>query len=156
MSLTTTAPSLSATHQAAVSKLVDLIYILERYEIVFARFGTIQKALSDSHFGMGSRFTALYSRILPYLPLVEGSEGTLLGTPDASAIADLNDLAAKYAEVCGDLISYLMDLGVEAQNELLGPLFDREVPPRNPADRTKRVLKRDDAAPRERLKGGWV
>jgi hypothetical protein len=73
--------------------------------------------------------------------------------PTKDDVARLQDLADAYLAATGDLQGYIIDLQIEAQNELLGDLFERQLPPRAPGDEAVKVLARDPEPLHQRPRG---
>lgn len=133
--------------------------MMERYEIVFLHFHDAHRALAEGHREAMDAFQPLHSKLLTVLPLphptvANSTVGPLTG-PTELDLDELESLATAHLDAVGTLEGYVLDLGVGAQNELLGDLFDYTVPPRRPADPEVKVLKRSDLPATERPEGRW-
>lgn len=154
-----TSQAVRASDEKARRRLTRLTLLLEKYEIVFARFYSLRRGISDTSRTLRDTSGELLMRLILVLPNEDLYKVTSPPSPSSlteDQLEQLKTLGQKYERAVEDLRSYLLDFGVEAQNELLGPLFEREVPRRNPADATKTVLTRDSAIPKERPKGHWL
>ncbi len=144
------------TVAASVNAVLEIV---EHYEIAFPRFETIRRELSEKHRELLAAQTLLWSPISIFLPFTDALTGTKmgpLGFPTEPQLADFEALHAKYQSVCNDISTYMIDLQIEAQNELLGELFGRSVPPRSPGDPAYKVLARDSVEVKERPPGRLI
>lgn len=162
MPLRTTAEDLNEGHFEGANAFSDVLNAMERYEIVFLRFRSIRHALAEEHSRLLERYSALsgaMSRYLPHRP-PDPTQDVLvppLAQPTAAHLDKLKPLTDDYAWTCMQVQSFLGDLQVEMQNELLSHLFEgRVVPPRNPEDENLRVLTRDPTVMTERPRGRIV
>ena len=156
----TTAADLARAHHDGFRALSRLLLRLEQYEIAFTRFRTVRRHLAEEHRQYLETFSRFLSRISKFLPLTPEGGGYIpqagLADPTSEDIAELKELQQAYGDACGDLTSYILDLQIEAQNELLGSLFDHTLPPRHPEDPDVKVLARDPDAASERPPGRLV
>ncbi len=156
---TDTWQELTDAHSAALRAVTDVLKKLEQYEIAFARFGSIRRELSEGHRTSLEAFGKLSSKLAVYLPNTHPETGaalppiTVLKKKD---LPELEQLHEGYRNICNDMACYIVDLQIEAQNELLGSLFDHTLPPRHPEDPDVKVLTRDADAPTERPQGALV
>jgi len=148
-----TSEELADRHRDAARQVTALLMVFEKYEIVFARFAGIRRQFADEHLRLLTAHSTLFSRLLLFLPSVQGT--VLPHQPRLQDVAELEVLAKAYRDVEGDLQGYILDASVEAQNELLGDLFKRQLPSRNPLDSSVKVLKRDYTPQRTREPGRW-
>jgi hypothetical protein len=133
--------------------------VLEQYEILFLRFGGFRRQLSQDHSRFLEIHSALWSKVLIYLPFISPETNKPFGPvvfPSEADLAEIEKLHQRYTDVCNDLSSYMIDLQIETQNELLGDLFNRQLPPRHPGDPNVRVLRRDDEELAQRPKGRLI
>lgn len=154
-----TSAQLLDVHYNAQRALSRVLLVLEQYEIVFARFASIRRQFSDEHGRLLDVHVKLWVALVPLIPIVDSSSGRTtppLVAPTQSALDVLEPLATVYIDVCGDIMGYFIDLQIEAQNELLGHLFQHQLPPRSPGDPRQRVLVRDAIEPTERPRGRIV
>lgn len=141
-----TAEGFFATHSEAARALSSVHAILERYEIVFYRFGSARRMLGDEMVRSFDFAAAVTRKAGLFLPSPDGPRPhPFRPTPeDAQLIADA---ANAYINIIGNLQGFVLDLQIEAQNCLLGGLFNRTLPPRNPLDPAVPVLKPDRDSP---------
>lgn len=156
---TVTANDVAQLHYAAMRATTSVQMMLERYEIVFLHFHDAHRALAEGHREALHTFSSLHSKLLTVLPLQHPADSTStvgpLTQPTQPDLDALSSLADAYIDACGTLQGYVLDLGVEAQNELLGDLFGHTVPPRRPADSAVKVLQRSALPVTERPEGRW-
>ena len=144
---------------AAQRALNRALNVLEQYEILFLRFGAFRRQISKDHSRFLEAHSALWSKVLIYLPFISPETGKPLGPvvfPSEADLVQIEELHRRFIEVCNDLSGYMIDLQIETQNELLGDLFSRQLPPRHPADPRVTVLRRDDKELAERPEGRLV
>jgi len=143
--VSSTGEELSDAHFAAARTISDLLVLLERYEVVFYRFGTARRTLSDGSKRFHESYWELTKKLGLFLPVENGPRPhPFVPTPaDVTLIEQATD---EYRNVCGNFQGFVLDLQIEAQNCLLGELFQRKLPPRNPRDPTVPVLNPDSDA----------
>lgn len=135
--------------------LSDVMLALERHEIVFGRFHSIHHALGKAHQSILDAYGPFSDLAALYLPFVnDAGKVIVFETPEDAQLNEFSAAGDRLIEALYEAAAYMSDVVVEAQNELLGDLFGREVPPRRPADPTKVVLKRDPVPAKERPSGG--
>lgn len=136
-----------------LSALADLVITIEKYEIVLAEITIFKSAFSafshDLREAIGQFYPVLL-QILPYdLPLPPDGEKmtrmhqAALNVEQADQLLELKDDFEKPIHNIGGILS---DLRVEFQNVLLGPLFKRKLPPRQPLDPDNIVVRTDPAS----------
>jgi hypothetical protein len=144
---------------AAHSALIGVANVLEEYEILFSRFGGFRREIFDACSRLLDTHTQLSSKLLLFQPMRNPETQKPFGPlvfPTEEQLAEIERLHRSYTDVCNDLSSYMVDLQIETQNELLGDLFQRQLPPRHLGDPNMKVLRRDDAEMTERPKGRLV
>jgi hypothetical protein len=154
-----TGQELSDANAEAARGLNNVLFMLEQYEMVFSRFGPFRREVSDSHGRLLDAFNKLWMKLALYVPLVDNATGNLVGPasrPSRQDLAELETLRDGHSSVCNDIMGYMIDLQIEAQNELLGDLFGRQLPPRAPGDPAVKVLTRAREHLTERPKGQVV
>ena len=154
-----TSTQLLDVHDNAQRALTRVLLVLEQYEIVFARFASIRRQFSDENKRLLDVHVRLWGALVPLIPIVDASSGRTtpaLVAPTQSVLDVLEPLATAYIDACGDILGYFIDLQIEAQNELLGHLFQHQLPPRSPGDPRQKVLVRDAVEPTERPRGHIV
>ncbi len=137
------------THSRAVGSLLEVIWILESYEIAFPGFEPFKTRLVERSAALSTAFGNLHSRLSPFLTiLLSGDEAAKLGTtkvtpepPDAAGLAELERLFDELSQIGFDLQGYLFDLRVGAQNRLLSGIFPGHAPERKPTDPRVEVLR---------------
>jgi hypothetical protein len=146
----TTSDDVLKARAEATEGITSVLSALEQYEIVFSRFTSFRRELSDSHSRLMTTFNNLWTKLVLFLPLANtGGSATGGGPigpvsrPTLQDVKQLEELQKALNDVCGDIGGFLIDLQIEAQNELLGELFGRQLPPRAPADPTIKVLARE-------------
>lgn len=159
MSIHETGMDLANVAHDAQRQLNRVLNILEEYEIVFLRFASFRRQLSVEHARFLETHQAFWSAALPFLPFIHSASNQQVSSPILPSEQQLVELERKhddYLRVCNDISGYMIDLQIETQNELLGDLFGREVPPRNPRDSSVRILRRDETELIHRPKGSLV
>jgi hypothetical protein len=157
--LTQTSNGLRRAHERASRSVSSLLILFEKYEIVFAHFGSIQRQFGDEHRRLLDANWKLTGKLMMYLPMDDLPAETKTVFPlkaKRDDLSELEEMVSEYLSVLEELEGYILDVQVEAQNELLGNLFGRVVPQRNPADPDVKVLQRDAEPRTERPKGRWV
>lgn len=135
-------PEMRERHGDATKRMVRLLWTMEKWEIVIPHFRGIGYNISQKNKALMDAFGVFHDYFLGHvLPLLQ--------TPDGRPVVPTTDEtlakhSAAYQGVVLDLFAYLFDLRVEAQNHLLGGIFDHQVPPRAPEDPTCEVLTTDD------------
>jgi hypothetical protein len=146
VSPTSASMGVSDAVHAAADGITRVLLVLEEYEIVFTRFRAFRRRLSADHTRLLEAHNAVWSKLLMFLPVIHTETGKPFGPvafPTRDALAELERLNEAYVDVCKTLSGYLIDLQIEAQNELLGKLFARQLPPRHAEDPAVEVLGRD-------------
>jgi hypothetical protein len=135
-------------HAKASEATTDLISSLESYGIVSEHFELYRRALAcaindvrDAH----TRLVPLLFRVLPFDP-PPGMPGNVQ-MPNSSETDQRAFRAAceNYWQMQSTVSNYIHDIKGESQNVLLGGIFKRRVPPRDPPDKTLWVLRTDDS-----------
>jgi hypothetical protein len=143
------------THSGLSEAVSQVLRTLEQYEIAFSRFQSFRREFSDSHKAALNAHVPLFAQLSGFIP-TEHHESSTLGpraAPTKDDVKRLKALADTYLAAAGDLQGYIIDLQIEAQNELLGDPFEHQLPPRAPGDESVRVLARDPEKLRERPRG---
>lgn len=129
-------------HFNAKDTFSALLGIFEKYEIVNPNLVIFKTAFSAANYDVDKAFEALSSEFAKYLPMdVAESEIQRIGTniivptlPNDDQLSQLKALERAYSDKMTDILSYLYDLKIEAQNLFLGKLFKNRVPSRQPLD----------------------
>jgi hypothetical protein len=142
-----TADELLEVERRGSQSLTAVLVFLEQHEIAFTRFRAIRRELSEAHKEYIDSHSKLWLKLVTLIPPPPGEDGRPirpLQAPTVELAALLRESYDDFASRCSDINSYLIDLQIAAQNELLGALFQRQLPPRRPGDPNLKVLERDD------------
>lgn len=139
------APEFSDLHFRAGNEVAELLVEFESWSIAFPSLHVFQVALNAAEYNVQEAFWPLFSALLRALPMdpPQGETGKPSVVPPPLTLAELEGLKAKvvtYKEAMDEVGCYLHDLAIEAQNNLLFGLFEREVPRRQPLDPRYRVI----------------
>jgi hypothetical protein len=152
----TTVQDTIEAHSGLSDAVSQVLRTLEQYEIAFSRFQSFRREFSESHQAALNAHVPLFAKLSGFIPSEHQESGKVLGPraiPTKDDVKDLKALADTYLAAAGDLQGYIIDLQIEAQNELLGELFEHQLPPRAPGDESVKVLARDLDKLRERPRG---
>jgi hypothetical protein len=146
-----TVPDYIKAKSGALSAIADLTITFEKYEIVMPEIGIFKTALhAYSHDLRESdgEFFPLLMEVLPVdlpLPPPNSDKTTRMpkASPDAPTVARLIELNDKFQKPIDDLGGVLYDLRIAFQNALLGPIFQRTIPSRQPLDPRVVVVEAD-------------
>lgn len=143
-------------HGEAGSAMVELIEEFESWGIAFPGLEIFKVAINVTSYDMQKSFNELHSALLPALPFDLSADGQ---SPTCRVITQpllsheqldtLKSLVDRYKAASDDALSYLYDLTIEAQNNLLSNLFQRRVPQRKPLDPSCRVISTQPKAAEE-------
>lgn len=145
-------PKLSADYGAFSDAVLRFIFLVENRRIVDPRIIVFRTAMNvvlhDTRELMYSRFVL---SVMPALP-TERPDGELFPytPPSIEGAEAVRELSERFIASLDDAVSYTEDFLVELQNHLLGDLFDKEVPHRQPLDPDKKVITLDRADELER------
>jgi hypothetical protein len=136
-----------------LNTLADLIITIEKYEIVLQEITIFKSAFSafshDLHEAIAQFYPVLLN-VLPYdVPMPpDGAKTTRVhqAALNATQAAQLLELKENFEQPIHNIGGILSDLRVEFQNVLLGPLFKRKLPPRQPLDPDNVVVRTDPAS----------
>ena len=125
----------------AMQETIKLFSVLECYEIAIPSFRIFKDMIHIQSELLGKKFNALFVEAIKFLPIdISEEQSKKLGLstpiiplrPDGEQSYYLKRLARDYCEVSTELIAYIYDLSITAQNQILGDLFGRTLPPRKP------------------------
>jgi hypothetical protein len=139
------AAELSKLHHESLKAATELIFMVERHQIVDPRLDIFRTAIGVAHHDMMETFRPLFSFLLEILPgeisRPDGSH-TLINviTPSDYQVNELERLVNAYKTASFDMECYFYDLNVELQNTLLCNLFPNKVPRRKPLDPRFKVI----------------
>ena len=137
------APEFLELSSTADSALVALIVEIEQWEVSFASADLFRWAFGSASRDIGEAFDKLFNAVVPVLPTDKRppEQGAFPQPPVSEQQLEAVGLLAKsYLYECDELHCYLHDLIVEAQNELVSPLFNRRVAIREPLDVRHKVI----------------
>lgn len=132
-------------------KVIELMTILEDFQIVNPHLYIFHTAFNTALYDLHEKYEPMFHELLKYLPIdVPEDQINHLGTkvmlhslPNDEQLKNLERLINDYGTVIYDILMYLYDLRVEAQNLLLGDLFKIQLSPREPTDPNYIVIKTD-------------
>lgn len=138
---------LNRLHNETVASLIRVLEEFEAWSIAFPGFKLFQTALSSANHDAWEAFNQLFPSLVKTLP-VDPSDDAPPNTPrpiagpilDKKQLQELEVLIDKYKKAMDVMVSYVIDLRVEAQNNLLSGLFEHRVSGREPLDTTMKVI----------------
>ncbi|MDC8447931.1 MAG: hypothetical protein LV473_06210 [Nitrospira sp.] len=141
------AQEFSRLHTEVSNALIELIYEFEAWSIAFPGIEVFQVALNAAIHDARERFTSLFTALLRVLPM-DLTDNMPQGLPNPMVPPPITDheyeqlmrLVEHYNEALYDIQSYIHDLTIESQNNLLSGLFERCVPLRQPIDPKSKVI----------------
>ncbi len=139
------AMELCKRHNESLGADIEIMFLIERYQIVDPRLDIFRTAISVAHYDLMEAFMPLFSFLLEILPaeipLPDGSYKTVnIIIPSDDQVHELEKLVNAYNSASDDMGSYLYDLNVEIQNTLLNNLFPNKAPRRKPLDPRFKVI----------------
>jgi hypothetical protein len=139
------APEFSDLHFRAGNEVAELLVEFESWSIAFPSLKVFQVALNAAAYNVHEAFPPLFSAFLRALPMdpPQGETGKPSIIPSPLTLAEqkvLKALVDTYKEAMDEVGCYIHDLAIEAQNNLLLGLFEREVPRRQPLDPRHKVI----------------
>ena len=146
-------------YRLLTDSILSLIYMLEDYEIANNSFRIFNMAIQSCNHDLDKSYMALHAALLNLLPIdVAENQQEKVGTDviipkgqTKEAILNLKDLSDSFNEKTMDLGCYLYDLQVEAQNTLLGGLFEQRRATRKPTDPRYVVISAKDPLSLDKL-----
>jgi len=129
-------------HNALTTSAIEVIKVIEKYEIMEPAIKIFQIALNVALFDLRAAHTSLVDILLKVLPLRSPDGLTLIQQPPLTPLQaeQVNKMMDKYGEAADEFGNIVYDMRVEIQNLLLGELFERKVPKRKPMDPTIKVI----------------
>ena len=141
------APEFSWLNTEANNALIGLIQEFEAWSIAFPGIEIFQVALNAANHDAREACVPLFSALLRVLPMDPPENAPpnmprpLVPSPiSKDEYEQLIKLVERYKEAMDDIGSYVHDLTIESQNNLLSGLFDRRVPLRQPLDPKLKVI----------------
>lgn len=137
-----------STGQARTSEgVIDVMSVLEKYEIALPGFHIFKEKLSKLSDDLREGYSKFHEKIALIISHELLSEaGIPPWFPNEKGLDELSDMASKLHGIEVGMQGVLWDLRVEAQNNLLSNLFKDRVPPRKPGDTQVEVLRVDVAS----------
>ena len=135
------------------SKLFGVSGTIEKYEIISENQPLFRRALVAKISELSNSFMPIIF-LLPYLLISKDgiSDPEKLLVPNETDLADIQEKIERFKEVSWDIIGFLYDIQVEAQNILLGTLFKKKLEVRKPLDQRCMVLTSQDSQQLEQVK----
>ena len=135
-------PAFRDSHFDAINSIVDLIFVLEEYEIINPNLEIFRTAFSYANHCMTKAFHPFQQVLLEFLPYdVPAQDQERLGTniiipkiPSKDDLSRISEVAHLYIDAAMEAGCFVSDLAKEAQNIFLGDLFSNRIPPRKPID----------------------
>jgi hypothetical protein len=129
-------------HHSFSKEIIEIIYILEKYIITDRIFKIFNMALQSVSYDLEKSYLKVNDSLMKFLPidLPEDNQkklGVQVLEPREKTEADFENLKSdisNYNRLLMDMTCYLHDLKTEAQNILLGEIFDNPVTPRRSSD----------------------
>ncbi len=150
----TRAITLINMNSAVESKVLELMSMLENYEIALPQFKVFTKVFEKQLGICQKAFREFLDEAYRFLPCdVEEGKAKVMGLPKIiipkHSTKEQEVLFQKLATNCADsyiqLTAFTIDLAVEVQNIILGGLFKRKLPPRAPKDKNSLVITSDSS-----------
>jgi hypothetical protein len=119
----------------------SVLAVIDKYEIAFNNFGTIRLEIDKTYNKLLKTCMEFGFVIEKYLPIdIEKEHQDILGgktlplkIPDEVTLENIKSMSKITDDLIMDMICYVHDLRVEAQNELLSPIFEsKKALPRRP------------------------
>ena len=150
---------LSDAQFSFLHSITHLMCKLEEYEIIDRNLSIFRLAFTSAHYNVQETFFAFQRIFFNYMRFDVPKErqeelGSDVLHPKAPSEEELEKIEKAYEDYQAAVIEtygYISDLSREAQNTLLGGLFDKSIPPREPKDK-KLVVVTTDPKDREKLR----
>lgn len=131
------------------ARLLDVTWIMETYEIAFPGFQEVKSRLVQTSAALSTAFGDLYAKLSPYLTIfLPAEQAQALGQarirpapPTGAELDEIGGLNDRLSQIGFDMLGYLFDLRVAAQNHLLTGVFSGRVRERQPTDPRIEVLR---------------
>jgi hypothetical protein len=138
-------------HFRAEAHFPELLMDLESWSIAIPGVNVFQVALNAAAYDVRTAFVPLHTALISILPMDPPVGHPEVHTivqplPSPEVLSNVQVLIDKYSDARQDLGSYLHDLMIAAQNNLLQNMFDgRVAPERKPLDPRHKVITLDPA-----------
>lgn len=135
-----------------VIEVTKLMCFLETYEVVMPRFRIFRLAFGCAIDKLQKVTFEYFTMLLRFLPTdVKEEDAKRLGIkvlppvrPNNDELDKLREMGNQYFQECLDVYSYIHDLRIEAQKELLGNIFGNDVHGRMPNEEEYVVISADE------------
>lgn len=131
------------------ARLLDVTWIMETYEIAFPGFQEVKSRLVQTSAALSRAFGDFHAKVSQYLTIILPAEqAQALGQtrirpapPTGAELDEVEGLSDRLSQIGFDMLGYLFDLRVAAQNHLLAGIFPGRVQEQQPADPRIEVLR---------------
>lgn len=148
-------PALHARHGEAMGKVMEVMSVMDKYEIAFTDFTALRQHIFNKYVEANEVMSAFNRFVMDFLPMdikeeeresVGGAKVMNRPTPDPKALERIWDLSKSATDESMSLAAYLHDLRIETQNALLSPIFNNTKAPKRVTSDPYRypVLSRDN------------
>lgn len=135
-----------------IIEVTKLMCFIETYEVVMPRFRIFRLAFACSTDELQKVSHKYFIMLLKFLPIdLTEEEVKKLGIkalpnvkPNNNELEKLREIGDKYLHECLKIYSYIKDLSIEAQKELLGNIFGRDVHSRIQIEAKHKVISTDN------------
>lgn len=146
-----------AKHQEATNKAIQLIKLIEKYEIVSPEFEIFKIAMLAANYDLILAFTPLIQALVKLLPIeVPDKHGNIqtvnIITPTSEQFEEFEAIVNTYVNAKEDLCCYIFDFNLELQNKFLKGLFQNIVQFRKPKDPKYKVISTEPGRIKELMK----
>jgi len=146
-------------HNEATGDLISILNVLEDYEIALTGLDDMRRRFAQKVADVSPRWGDFYHKVLPFLAInVSAADSKIYLVPEglhtpvppmAAQIDEIQKEATELQEVLYDLMGFVFDVRVAAQNHLLAELFPGSIArERQPEDPRIEVLRPIYAAQR--------
>ena len=135
-------PAFRDLHFSAINSVVNLIFVIEEFEIVNPNLKIFRTAFSYANHCMSKAFTSFQQILFEFLPFdVPPQDQEKFCTdvivpkiPSKDDLGRISEIAQPYIDAATEASCFILDLAAEAQNIFLGDLFPHRIPHRKPID----------------------
>jgi hypothetical protein len=143
----------SRLHSGAIDALVELIEEFEAWSVAFPGLEVFQIALNSANHNTSEAFMPLFSALVTALPFDPPEDAhpsiprpVVPKTLSIEKLSELKMMVDQYKKGRDEIGSYIHDLMIESQNNLLSGLFERRVSARRPIDPKLKVISTEPEA----------
>jgi hypothetical protein len=138
-------------HHEAMKEIGKLTGLIENYEIAIKEISIFKPFFIKQQLKCTEIFHPMYLQLMDYLPMKLNdqnlkSNGIKYIYPSFEKLQNLEIIEGTINDFNSNLVttlSFLLDLGVEAQNQLLGKIFEKAIPIREPLEPGHLVISTD-------------